>query len=332
MTSLPDRPDLHQLRIQAKELKRALSAGKSEALERVLASHPKYAGRPAERAEGRVFTLRDSQVTIARELGFDSWKTLVDEVGPAAPRWGSMPISSTARRAMHEAYELHHRDCAHDHFLLALLKPPEPTIAFQVLTDLGATYESVLERSNRLHHRTRVKRTFSTPMYQYTLGWSEGLAIGTGVHSVTDEQVLLALAYGTHGGESILYWFDLDPDEVVDRLHDRGVPTPSFGPPAAQPPIGPVGDFVYFPEEDYSSVSKAIIELVPPRSQYWVTDRSRWKIGYRYVFGEDDIPLEAIVRGAVKNNESVEVLPEREGKAHERLGDRRRRSARRRGP
>jgi hypothetical protein len=169
-------------------------------------------------------------------------------------------------------------------------------------------------------------------MYQYILGWSEGLAIGTGVDSVTDEQVLLALAYGTHGSQSILAWFDLDPDEVVDQLRDRGVPTPSFGPPAAQPPMGPLGDFVYFPEGDYASVSKAITSLVPPRSQFWTADRSRWKTGYHFVFGEDDIPLEAIVRGAVKDKESVEVLPESEGMAQERFGNRRRRSTRRRSP
>jgi hypothetical protein len=47
MTSLPDRPDLDQLRTQAKELKRALAAGEQAALDRVLASHPKYVGRPA---------------------------------------------------------------------------------------------------------------------------------------------------------------------------------------------------------------------------------------------------------------------------------------------
>ncbi len=50
MTSPPDRPDLDQLRTQAKELKRALAAGDPGALERVVTSHPKYAGRPAERA------------------------------------------------------------------------------------------------------------------------------------------------------------------------------------------------------------------------------------------------------------------------------------------
>lgn len=80
MTSSPDRPDLRQIRIQAKELKHAVDAREQAALDRVLASHPKFAGLPAERIEGRHFTLRDAQVTIAREPGFDSWKALLTKV------------------------------------------------------------------------------------------------------------------------------------------------------------------------------------------------------------------------------------------------------------
>jgi 2-oxo-4-hydroxy-4-carboxy--5-ureidoimidazoline (OHCU) decarboxylase len=49
MSSLLDRPDPNQLHTQAKELQRALAEGDEEARERVLASHPKFAGRPAAR-------------------------------------------------------------------------------------------------------------------------------------------------------------------------------------------------------------------------------------------------------------------------------------------
>ncbi len=41
MSSLSDRPDLNQLRTQAKEFKRAVEAGEQAAVDRVLASHPK---------------------------------------------------------------------------------------------------------------------------------------------------------------------------------------------------------------------------------------------------------------------------------------------------
>jgi hypothetical protein len=121
MTSLPDRPDLRQLRIQAKELKRAIDAGERAACARVLASHPKFAGRAAERMEGWPFTRRDAQVTIARELGFVSWKALLMEL-EGAPRWESTTSSNIGRRAFAEAQDLRHRYCADLHFLLALLR------------------------------------------------------------------------------------------------------------------------------------------------------------------------------------------------------------------
>ncbi|HXV70517.1 MAG TPA: hypothetical protein VEB69_03875 [Acidimicrobiia bacterium] len=44
MKQLPDRPHAGQLRTQAKELKRALTAGEPGAYQRVLESHPKFAG------------------------------------------------------------------------------------------------------------------------------------------------------------------------------------------------------------------------------------------------------------------------------------------------
>ncbi|MDQ3499818.1 MAG: hypothetical protein M3488_02340 [Actinomycetota bacterium] len=74
MSVLPDRPDLNQLRIQAKELKRAFEQGEQSAIDRILESHPKFTGRRAERLEGWKLSLRDAQVTIARELGFESWR------------------------------------------------------------------------------------------------------------------------------------------------------------------------------------------------------------------------------------------------------------------
>jgi len=69
MTSLPERPDLGQLRTRAKELKRGVTAGEPDAHHRVLANHPKYAAGPPGHLEPGSFTLRDAQVTVARELG-----------------------------------------------------------------------------------------------------------------------------------------------------------------------------------------------------------------------------------------------------------------------
>lgn len=175
MTSLPDRPDLRQLRNQAKELKRALEAGEQEALDRVLASHPKFFGRPAERMEGWRFTLRDAQSIIARELGFDSWAALLTEVQGVA-RWDVMASSDIVGRAFAQAKALGHRSCSDFHFLLALLKPPASTASADVLAELGLSYEKVRIGIEARHppSRSRSIGTSSTPTFQHLVGASQG--------------------------------------------------------------------------------------------------------------------------------------------------------------
>ncbi len=317
MTSLPDRPDLHQLRIQAKELKRAIEAGEQEALDRVLSSHPKFAGRSTERMEGWHFTLRDAQVTIARELGFDSWKALLTEV-EGAPRWDSTASSDISRRAFAEAQDLGHRYCTDLHFLLALLKPPAPTASAEALVELGLSYEKVRDRILEWDRpRRQGAGTSSTPTYQLILGWAQGIAIGMGVSRFNDEHVLLAFAYGDHGGASRLVSFDIDPDEVVAGLRARGIQTPRLQPPAGSTPIGPLGPWVYFPKEKWSAVTQELAKDYPPGTAHWGTNRSKWKRGHWYVVGEENIPMETIVRRAVKDKKSVEVLPFNEGMALE---------------
>ena len=63
MSALPGRPDLDQLRRQARELLQAATAGDEEALRRIHTV-------PAKR------TLSAAQLAIAREHGFVSWLKL----------------------------------------------------------------------------------------------------------------------------------------------------------------------------------------------------------------------------------------------------------------
>ncbi len=67
MPQLPDRPDLDQLRRQARELHRAAQAGDAAALRRL---------RPVSDK----LTLSTAQLALAREYGFPSWRRLRDEV------------------------------------------------------------------------------------------------------------------------------------------------------------------------------------------------------------------------------------------------------------
>jgi hypothetical protein len=316
--SSPRQLDLRQLRIQAKELKRALEGGDPAALDRVLASHPKFAGRPAERVEGRSFTLRDAQVTIAREHGFESWKALLLEL-EGEPRWDATASVKIAMRAFTEARELRHAHCSDLHFLLALLRPPSPTASAEVLQTLGLTYEKVRDSIDGMQHRKRGKwsGSGSTPMYQLILGLAQGIAIGMGASSVSDEHVLLAFTYGDPGGGSRLHMLEIDPDEVVAGLQALGVRIAGIPPPVAPTPTGPGGPWVYVPKKEWSAVTQELAKLYPPGTLHWGFNESRSKRGYWYVVGEDEIPMEEIVRSVVKDAGSVLVLPHDEGQGSE---------------
>ena len=84
---LPDRPNLEQLKKQAKSLLAAARAKERAALER-FAALPAFANTPFGRAQGRraaeldpeKLALHDAQSLIAREHGFPSWSALREEV------------------------------------------------------------------------------------------------------------------------------------------------------------------------------------------------------------------------------------------------------------
>jgi hypothetical protein len=76
MSGLPDRPDLDQLRRQARELLRAAADGEPHAVDRLRAVSPRV-------------TLSAAQLALAREYGFQSWTALKAEVARRRPRAAS---------------------------------------------------------------------------------------------------------------------------------------------------------------------------------------------------------------------------------------------------
>ena len=75
---LPERPNLDQLKRQAKDLLRDARARRPEALAR-LHSLPGFAGRSDDDV-AHTAALHDAQSVIARELGFPSWNALAEHV------------------------------------------------------------------------------------------------------------------------------------------------------------------------------------------------------------------------------------------------------------
>ena len=76
MSQSTERPNLRQLRVQAKELVRAVHAADPAAISRVT---PYF--QPASE-----FTLANAQLVIARENGFESWPRLRRELDPSPPQ------------------------------------------------------------------------------------------------------------------------------------------------------------------------------------------------------------------------------------------------------
>lgn len=82
--TLPPRPNLDQLKLQAHELHHDHAAGRASAAARIAAHHPRFAGQSAAAITGAPFALADAQLVIAREYGFQSWPQLKQrvELGP----------------------------------------------------------------------------------------------------------------------------------------------------------------------------------------------------------------------------------------------------------
>src|SRR5689334_316070 len=73
---LPSRPNLVQLKRQAKELLDERRAGTLQTCQRIREFHPRYEGASDAAINAAAFSLSDSQLTIAREYGFRSWARL----------------------------------------------------------------------------------------------------------------------------------------------------------------------------------------------------------------------------------------------------------------
>ncbi len=114
--TLPERPDLDQLKRQAKELLRAFAADDAEAVAEV---NVHYHG-----ADPATFALHDAQLVLARAYGFDSWpklKAYVDGVTVARLIAAVRANDAAQVRALLQARpELVNTDTASDNELRAL--------------------------------------------------------------------------------------------------------------------------------------------------------------------------------------------------------------------
>jgi len=78
--SLPSRPNLEQLRNQAKDLHKSHKSGRPESIKRIQTNHPRWSGASESQISAARFSLSDAQLVIAREYGFPSWPKLKEHV------------------------------------------------------------------------------------------------------------------------------------------------------------------------------------------------------------------------------------------------------------
>ena len=73
---LPPHPNLKQLKIQAKDLRKAIQAADAESIQRLKAHLPRLADMPEADIRDAEVSLVDCQHVVAREYGFESWNWL----------------------------------------------------------------------------------------------------------------------------------------------------------------------------------------------------------------------------------------------------------------
>ncbi|MGE0730674.1 MAG: Clp protease N-terminal domain-containing protein [Acidimicrobiia bacterium] len=279
-------------RQEAKALRAAVLAGEADAIERVLASHPKLAGRPAGLGGVR-FGLRDAQATLARELGMETWAELCRsaraEEDQPSPEHG-VSSGATFGPAFDEARRQGARAATSHHVLRALLRRPSAAQRALLAAGAEAADPDAAPPSGT---------TSSTPALHSIEAFACALALAEGRDRPADEHLLIALVYEHRTGSSALLNADLDPDELYDLLAEQGVHLPPVRPPAPPLPDGPLGPFVYVPQPRANNVISVLRAQHPPGTLHWMINVSQWKPGWVYFIAEEAIDLASLVSTAL---------------------------------
>ena len=97
--SLPPRPNLEQLKKQAKELLKSFKSGDAAALQRIRENHPDYSRSSPSEIRAVSLPLHDAQLVIAREYGFASWPQLKERVESLAGAGDPVEAITAAMKA-----------------------------------------------------------------------------------------------------------------------------------------------------------------------------------------------------------------------------------------
>jgi hypothetical protein len=188
-----------------------------------------------------------------------------------------------------------------EHFLLALLATP--SIAQEVLLELGVTYEAALELVRDVHAASEWplpayegdEGVSPTPAAYQAMGRAEGFAAASGYRAIEPEHWLLALVWSDHGAMNELAVLGVTQDRVIDGLRRRGVSVPDVDPPPYR--RWREGQTIEVDGDELQLIIDVLNERHPAGSE--------WRWGFNMVPGEQErrrvdaeggVDLEAAVR------------------------------------
>jgi Clp amino terminal domain, pathogenicity island component len=221
---------------------------------------------------------------------------------PQLPRVGpDMEWMSTW--ASQQARELGHHWFGGEHLLLALSR--EPSIARDVLGELGVTHERLLEAllsavgsgdavtGGQPPH----SGTLSAVSFHDLSGCAVGLAAGLGAEQVRPEHVLLAVAWRPDRlAARLLRSLGVQVQRLPAALAQAGVAVPSVPPPSPAPEVT-WGPRVDVPIERLMEVTHRLVaERLPPGTPFGFNHDGK---GHAWVVAEQGVDLPAEVRSVL---------------------------------
>lgn len=220
--------------------------------------------------------------------------------------WSNRIGDHLHERSVREARTLHHLAMGPEHILLAILNPDTPTIAADVLNEVGITHSLVNERFIALRETGTSSGVLSTVAFEACMGLILGMALARSRIEVSDEDALISLVYGDFGTRpGLLAQFDVDLGSITVALRARGAIVPNLLPPVE--PILQFGPRVYFPAEYATAATEEMVKLQRQTGTEWAINSSRWKPGCVWIDSPSAIDTTVALRNVV-HAELVEII------------------------
>jgi ClpA/ClpB-like protein len=202
-----------------------------------------------------------------------------------------------------QAHELGHHWFGGEHLLLALSR--EPSIARDVLGDLGVTHKRLLEalqgvmgsEGPAIGEQPQRRGTLSSVSFHDLSGCAVGLAAGLGAEQVRPEHVLLAIAWRPDRlAAQVLRSPGVQVQRLPAALAGTGVAVPSV--PAPSPPLEVTwGPRVDVPIEQLGELTHRLVaECLPPGTAYRFNHDGK---GHAWVAAEQGVDLAAEVQAVL---------------------------------